>query len=214
MNTRKQTPSPAWELIPERPTLAALARAAQGCTACDLYRNATRAVMGEGPRAARLLLVGEQPGDKEDLAGAPFVGPAGQLLDELLTAAGIARHEIYLTNAVKHFKWEPRGKARLHRTPTLREVGACRPWLETELAVVRPRGIVCLGAIALQALMGGQARITRDRGQFFATPWAGWLTATLHPSAALRMPDADKRREARDQIAADLRRAARRLAEE
>ncbi len=204
--------SAAWSFIPKQATLAELGRAAQRCTACDLYKNATQAVMGAGPAGARLLLVGEQPGDKEDLAGQPFVGPAGRLLDELLEAAGIARREVFLTNAVKHFKWEPRGKVRLHQKPTLGEVRACRPWLEAEIALVRPRGIVCLGAVAFQALMGGQARITRDRGQFFETPWGSWLTVTLHPSAVLRMPDAARRREARAQLLHDLDQAARRLA--
>jgi uracil-DNA glycosylase family protein len=208
----KSATSAAWSFIPQQPTLAGLARAAQGCTACDLYRHATQAVMGSGPEGARLLLVGEQPGDKEDLAGQPFVGPAGRLLDELLEAAGIERREVFLTNAVKHFKWEPRGKVRLHQKPTLREVSACRPWLETEIALVRPRGIVCLGATAFQALMGGQARITRDRGRFFETPWGSWLTGTLHPAAVLRMPDAAKGREARAQLQHDLELAARRLA--
>jgi len=197
--------------VPERPTLPALARAVQQCRGCDLYRNATQAVLGAGAPGARLLLVGEQPGDKEDLAGEPFVGPAGKLLDELLEAAGIARREIYLTNAVKHFKWEPRGRMRLHRKPTLREVTACRPWLEAEIAVVRPRGIVCLGATAYQALMGSKARVTRDRGRFFDMPWGGWVTPTLHPSAVLRMPDAARRREARGQLQHDLEGAARRL---
>jgi len=204
--------STAWAFIPERPTLPALAKAAQACTACDLYQRATQAVMGAGPAGARLMLVGEQPGDKEDLAGQPFVGPAGRLLDELLEAAGIGRREVYLTNAVKHFKWEPRGKVRLHQKPTLREVTACRPWLETEISLVRPQGIVCLGATAYQALRGSQARLTRERGQFFDTPWGSWLTATFHPAAVLRMPDAAKRREARAQLQHDLERVARRLA--
>ncbi|MBV8202372.1 MAG: UdgX family uracil-DNA binding protein [Acidobacteria bacterium] len=204
--------SGAWSFIPERPTLPALVRAAQTCKACELYKNATQAVLGAGGAGAHLMLVGEQPGDKEDLAGQPFVGPAGRLLDELLEGAGISRREVYLTNAVKHFKCEPRGKVRLHQKPTLREVTACRPWLETEIALVRPRGIVCLGATALQALRGGQARITRDHGQFFDTPWGSWLTATFHPSAVLRMPDAAKRREARAQLQHDLELAARRLA--
>jgi uracil-DNA glycosylase family protein len=210
---RSATPSAAWSFIPERPTLAALARAAQKCTACDLYKNATQAVLGEGPEGARLLLVGECPGDKEDLAGKPFVGPAGRLLDELLAEAGIERREVYLTNAVKHFKWEPRGRVRLHQKPTLREVTACRPWLETEIALVRPQGIVCLGATAYQALRGGQARLLRDRGQFFDTAWGSWLTATYHPSAVLRMPDAARRRDARAQLLHDLERVAGRLAE-
>jgi DNA polymerase len=207
----RRSTSASWSFIPERPTLAALAQAAQRCTACDLYKHATQAVLGAGAPGARLLLVGEQPGDKEDLAGQPFVGPAGRLLDELLAAAGVDRRKVYLTNAVKHFKWEPRGRVRLHQKPTLREVTACRPWLETEIALVRPRGIVCLGAVAYQALRGSQARLLRDRGQFFDTAWGSWLTATYHPSAVLRMPDPCKRREARAQLQHDLELAARRL---
>ena len=199
------------DFIPDRPTLQKLWDAAQGCTACDLYKKATQAVLGLGPRRAAAFFIGEQPGDQEDLAGKPFVGPAGRVLDEALAAAGIPRDEIYVTNAVKHFKWEPRGKRRLHQKPTMGEVKACRPWLETELALVKPRLIVCLGATAAQSLMGPQFRITRDRGRFFETPWNAWLTATLHPSAILRMPDAEKKEEARAQLLADLIRVAERL---
>jgi uracil-DNA glycosylase len=184
----------------------------QGCTACDLYANATQGVMGEGPRRARLLLVGEQPGDQEDRAGKPFVGPAGRVLDETLAAAGIPRQEVFVTNAVKHFKWEPRGKVRLHKKPTLGEVKACRPWLESEIALVRPQGIVCLGATAAQSLLGAQFRLTRERGRFFDSPLARWITATLHPSAILRMPDPARRRAAREQLVEDLRKVAARLA--
>jgi uracil-DNA glycosylase family protein len=209
---RPSAQSAAWALIPKRGTLSALAKSAQRCRACDLYKNATQAVFGEGEKSARLLLVGEQPGDKEDLAGRPFVGPAGQLLDELLEKAGLPRSEIYLTNAVKHFKWEPRGKVRLHKKPTLGEVSACRPWLEAEIDLLRPSGIVCLGATALQAIRGSQARITRDRGQFFDTAWGGWLMATFHPSAVLRAPDPKLRHEMRSQLERDLKSAARRLA--
>jgi DNA polymerase len=201
----------AFEFIPDRPTLPKLWEAAQGCTACDLYKKATQAVLGLGPRHAAAFFIGEQPGDQEDLAGKPFVGPAGKVLDEALAAAGIPRDEVYVTNAVKHFKWEPRGKRRLHQKPTMGEVKACRPWLETELALVKPRLIVCLGATAAQSLMGPQFRITRDRGRFFETPWNAWLTATLHPSAILRMPDAEKREEARSQLLEDLTRVAERL---
>ncbi len=204
---------PAETFFPAHRDLPALARAAQGCTACDLYRNATQAVFGAGPRRAALCLVGEQPGDQEDLAGLPFVGPAGRVLDEGLSEAGIARDEVYVTNAVKHFKWEPRGERRLHKKPTLTEVRACRPWLEAELAAVRPRVVVCLGAVAAQALMGSALRLTRDRGRFFESPWAPWLLATFHPSALLRMPDADQRHEARRQFVADLRQVAARLRE-
>jgi DNA polymerase len=202
---------PAESFIPERPTLASLARAAQACTACDLYKHATQAVIGEGPRNARAFLVGEQPGDQEDLQGKPFVGPAGRVLDEALAAAGIPRGEVFVTNAVKHFKYEPRGKRRLHQKPTLTEVRACRPWLEAELAVVQPEGIVCLGAVAAQSFLGPKFRITKDRGRFFPTPYAEWLTATLHPSAILRMPDEPARRAARAQLVEDLQRVAARL---
>jgi uracil-DNA glycosylase family protein len=210
--TARKGESAAWGFIPETPTLAGLARAAQGCTACDLYKHATQVVMGAGPASAALMLVGEQPGDKEDRAGAPFVGPAGQLLDQLLAAAGIARDTVYLTNAVKHFKWEQRGKTRLHKQPGQGEVNACRPWLEVEIRLVKPRGIVCLGATACQALLGNTARVTRDRGQFFDSPCGAWITPSVHPSAVLRMPDAARRHEARLQLQHDLAQAHRHLA--
>lgn len=202
---------PAREFIPARPTLASLQEAAQGCTACDLYKNATQAVLGAGAKNASAFFIGEQPGDQEDLAGKPFVGPAGRVLDECLAEAGIPRDEVFVTNAVKHFKWEPRGKRRIHAKPTLGEVRACRPWLETELALVKPQGIVCLGATAAQTLMGPKLKITAERGKFFETPWAPWLTATLHPSAILRMPDEVARQQAREQLIEDLRAVARRL---
>ncbi len=202
---------PAETFIPARPTLASLRRAAQGCTACDLYENATQAVVGEGPRHARAAFVGEQPGDQEDLQGRPFVGPAGRVFDELLAAAGIPRDEVFVTNAVRHFKFELRGKRRLHQKPTLTEVRACRPWLEAELAIVQPEGIVCLGATAAQGFLGPKFRITQDRGRFFPTPLAEWLMATLHPSAVLRMPDEAARRAARAQLLADLQAVAERL---
>ncbi|HEX3552000.1 MAG TPA: UdgX family uracil-DNA binding protein [Thermoanaerobaculia bacterium] len=212
MPTTTTTTHPsAFTFIPEKPTLASLTRAAQDCTACDLYKQATQAVVGAGPREAAVFFIGEQPGDQEDLAGKPFVGPAGKVLDEALIAAGIPREEVYVTNAVKHFKWEPRGKKRIHAKPTLGEVKACRPWLETELALVKPRIIVCLGATAAQSLMGSKFKVTVERGRFFKTPWAPWLTATIHPSAILRMPDADARREARARLVEDLRGVAARL---
>ena len=201
----------AFTFIPEKPTLPKLWQAAQACTACDLYKKGTQAVLGEGPRHAQAFFVGEQPGDQEDLAGKPFVGPAGKVLDEALEEAGIPRGEVFVTNAVKHFKWEPRGKRRIHQKPALGEVKACRPWLETELALVRPEIIVCLGATAAQSLLGPGFRITRDRGRFFETPWAPWLTATLHPSAILRMPDRVRRQEAREQLLEDLKAVAKRL---
>jgi uracil-DNA glycosylase len=201
----------AYEFIPPKPTLTKLWQAAQECRACELYKLGTQAVLGEGPRQAAILFIGEQPGDQEDLAGRPFVGPAGRVLDEALAEVGIPRKEVFVTNAVKHFKWEPRGKRRIHQKPTLGEVKACRPWLETELALVRPKVIVCLGATAAQSLLGPQFRITRDHGLFFETPWTPWTTATLHPSAILRMPDAEKRLAARQQLLDDLRKVAEHL---
>jgi uracil-DNA glycosylase family protein len=202
---------PAETFIPARPTLASLDRAAQRCTACDLYKKATQAVVGAGARDAAAFFIGEQPGDQEDLAGKPFVGPAGRVLDECLAEAGIPREEAFVTNAVKHFKWEPRGKRRIHAKPTMGEVRACRPWLEAELALVKPQVIVCLGATAAQTMMGPKFKLTQERGRFFETPWAPWLTATIHPSAILRMPDQIKRREAREQFIEDLRLVATRL---
>ena len=201
----------AFEFIPERPTIPKLWQAAQGCTACDLYKKATQAVLGVGPKEAAAFFIGEQPGDQEDLSGKPFVGPAGRVLDEALVEAGIPREEVYVTNAVKHFKWEPRGKRRIHEKPTLGEVKACRPWLDTELVIVKPQVIVCLGATAAQSLMGPKFKITVERGKFFETAWAPWLTATLHPSAILRMPDDVQRREARATFVEDLRAVAARL---
>jgi uracil-DNA glycosylase family protein len=203
--------SSALEPLLANPSLSSLAAAAQGCMACDLYKNATQAVMGEGPPQAALFFVGEQPGDQEDLSGRPFVGPAGKVFDEILIEAGIAREEIYVTNAVKHFKWEARGKRRIHAKPNAGEVRACRPWLEAELELVKPRIIVCLGATAAQSLMGSKFRVTVERGKFFETPWAPWLTATIHPSAILRMPDEAMKEEARAQLVEDLRRVAERL---
>jgi DNA polymerase len=194
----------AFEFIPDRPTIPKLWEAAQGCTACDLYKNATQAVLGVGPRQAAAFFIGEQPGDQEDLAGKPFVGPAGRVLDEALVEAGIPREEVYVTNSVKHFKWEPRGKKRIHAKPTMGEVKACRPWLETELEIVKPQVIVCLGATAAQSLMGSKFKITVERGKFFDTSWASWLTATYHPSAILRMPDEEARQAARMLFVADL----------
>jgi uracil-DNA glycosylase family protein len=201
----------AFEFIPERPTVPKLWEAAQGCTACDLYKNATQAVLGVGPRDAAALFIGEQPGDQEDLAGKPFVGPAGRVLDEALVEAGIPREEVFVTNSVKHFKWEPRGKRRIHAKPTMGEVRACRPWLETELALIKPQIIVCLGATAAQSLMGPKFKITVERGKFFETPWAPWLTTTLHPSAILRIPDEQARHEARATFVEDLRAVGARL---
>jgi len=194
--------------LPERLTLAALREASRGCTACPLWKTGTQTVFGEGLKRARLLLVGEQPGDKEDLAGRPFVGPAGALLDEALVDAGIVRGDAYVTNAVKHFKWQPRGKRRIHQKPNWSEIAACRPWLEAELAVVRPQVLVCLGATAAQALLGRDVRVTRDRGRPLESPLAPVALATVHPSSILRAPDDESRRRERALFVDDLRVAA------
>jgi DNA polymerase len=185
----------AAELIPLRPTLPALREAAAGCKACPLWKSGTQTVFGEGLKKAELMLVGEQPGDKEDLAGRPFVGPAGGLLDRALADAGIDRGDAYVTNVVKHFKWEARGKRRIHKKPNLDEITACRPWLEAELSVVRPRALVCLGATAAQALLGKQFRVTQQRGEFVDSDLADYVSATVHPSSILRARDADRERE-------------------
>ena len=193
-------------------SLKALREEAAGCTRCDLYQHATQTVFGEGAAHARVMLVGEQPGDQEDRQGHPFVGPAGQLLDEALATAGFARRDIYVTNAVKHFKWEPRGKRRLHQKPNAREVAACRPWLEAELAAVRPELLIALGATAAQALFGRDFRVTKERGRDLPSPFAPHALATVHPSSILRAPDAQARQRALRDFVADLV-AARRILE-
>lgn len=181
------------DLIPAEPTIAALRQAAAECTACHLYRNATQTVFGEGPEAATVMLVGEQPGDVEDRAGHPFVGPAGKLLDRCLIEAGIDRGRTYVTNVVKHFKWVPRGPRRIHSKPGSVEIEACFPWLEAEIAVVKPRAIVALGATAAQALFGKAFRVSKDRGRFVPSGLAPYALATVHPSALLRAPDEETR---------------------
>ena len=186
------------------PSLKALREEAAGCTRCDLYKRGTQTVFGDGARHARVMLVGEQPGDQEDKQGRPFVGPAGRLLDQALVAAGIDRDEVYVTNAVKHFKWEPRGKRRIHQKPNAREIAACRPWLEAELAAVRPEVVVALGATAAKALFGAQFRVTVTRGRPLPTPLAGRGLATVHPSAILRERDDDARHRALRAFIADL----------
>jgi DNA polymerase len=202
---------PVSELLPERPTLASVRDAAAGCKACDLYTRGTQTVFGEGPRRAQVMLVGEQPGDSEDLAGHPFVGPAGRLLDKALAGAGIDRGLVYVTNVVKHFKWEPRGKRRIHAKPNAAEIAACRPWLETEIALVKPRVLVCLGATAAQALLGKSFKVSKQRGGFVDSPLAPLVTATVHPSAILRAPDDESRRAEFERLVADLTRVATRL---
>lgn len=200
-------------LVPERPTLPSLRQAAARCRACPLWEHATQTVFGEGSSGARLMLVGEQPGDMEDRRGRPFVGPAGRLLDEALEEAGIDRRDTYVTNVVKHFKWEARGARRLHAKPNAREIAACRPWLDAELAVVRPEALVCLGATAAQALLGRDFRVTTSHGRLVPSPLAPLVTATLHPSAILRAPEEEQRRAARRQLISDLAVIARALGE-
>jgi len=201
----------AADFLPDSLDLEELARAASHCRGCDLYRRATQTVFGEGRPTARVVFVGEQPGDEEDRQGRPFVGPAGRLLDEILSEVGIDREQVYVTNAVKHFKWEPRGTRRLHSKPSSREMSACRPWLEAEFQAIEPACVVCLGATAAQSLLGRAFRITRDHGKFQSTEYAERVLATYHPSAILRAPDADARRRMRREFTADLRKVARML---
>jgi DNA polymerase len=179
----------AADFLPAKRTLPALIEASKGCRGCELYANATQTVFGEGPAGAEIMLIGEQPGDREDRQGHPFVGPAGQLLDRALEAAGIDRTKVYVTNAVKHFKFEPRGKRRIHKKPNAEEIRACNPWLEAELATVEPRVVICLGATAAQAVIGRSFKVTQHRGEFVDTPLAALVTATVHPSSILRSPD-------------------------
>jgi DNA polymerase len=195
----------ATEYLPEHLSLRALGDAVQGCRGCTLYAKATQAVFGEGAAHAEVMLVGEQPGDKEDLAGRPFVGPAGRLLDEALAEAGIDRSRAYVTNAVKHFKWQGRGTRRIHQKPTWSESIACRPWLEAELAAVRPRVVVALGATAAQSLLGKDFRVTRQRGAPVDSPLAEHVVATVHPSSILRQRDEQARREELAAFVDDLR---------
>jgi uracil-DNA glycosylase len=198
----------------ETSSLAEIRHAASECTACHLYKQATQTVFGEGPRHAAIVLVGEQPGDYEDLEGRPFVGPAGKIMDQALEEAGIDRKEIYVTNAVKHFKWEPRGKRRIHQKPNSREVAACRPWLEAELRLVKPRLLVCLGATAAQAVFGRSFRVTRERGKVLSSKLAPRTLATVHPSSLLRQPDEKSRQREYERFVVDLRAARRAGAKE
>ena len=207
-NSGKATGVPATSAEPFLPadrSLVALQEAALACRGCDLYERGTQTVFGEGRPEAILMLVGEQPGDQEDRQGRPFVGPAGQLLDRALQAAGIDRQAVYVTNAVKHFKWQPRGKRRIHQKPNAAEVSACRPWLQAEIASVRPRVIVCLGATAAQSLLGPSFRVTKQRGQPVPSPLAPSVVATIHPSAILRAPDDQTREVEMELFIRDLR---------
>ena len=196
-----QTAAP---LIPEKPTLPRLREAAATCTACHLYKLGTQTVFGEGLKKAEVMMVGEQPGDKEDMEGRPFVGPAGKLLDRALDEAGIDRSGVYITNVVKHFKWEARGKRRIHKKPNMAEITACRPWLEAELEVVRPKALVCLGATAAQALIGRGFKVSKQRGELVDSSLAPLVTATIHPSSILRERDEEARHRALQEFVRDL----------
>jgi uracil-DNA glycosylase len=204
VSDRPAEPNDATPFLPSKRSLTALRDAAADCRGCQLWRGATGTVFGEGLVRSRVMLVGEQPGDREDLAGRPFVGPAGRELDKALEAAGIARDEAYLTNVVKHFKFEQRGKRRIHQTPKRFEVDACRPWLDEELRVVAPEALVILGATAAKALLGSSFRVTRHRGELLDSDLARVVTATIHPSAILRAPDDAARSEQREALVADL----------
>jgi uracil-DNA glycosylase family protein len=192
---------------PDTSSLVEIRVASRECTACHLYKRATQTVFGEGPKSAPIMLVGEQPGDYEDVAGKPFVGPAGKIMDQALEEAGIDRKAVYVTNAVKHFKWEPRGKRRIHKKPNSREIAACRPWLEAELRLVKPKLLVCLGATAAQAIFGPSFRVTRERGKVLSSKFAPRVLATVHPSSLLRQPDEESRKREYESFVIDLRAA-------
>jgi DNA polymerase len=194
--------------VPARRTLPSLRAAAETCRGCDLYQRATQTVFGTGGRRARIFFIGEQPGNDEDLAGVPFVGPAGRLLEEAMAQAGLDRASVYLTNAVKHFKWEPRGKRRLHKKPSSREVAACRPWLLAEIEAVGPSLLVCLGATAAQAVLGAGFKVSEDRGRMFESDLGVPVIATVHPSSVVRAPDAERRTADKKAFVADLRKIA------
>ena len=191
--------------LPARPSLPSLRKAAAGCRACPLWQRGTQTVFGEGDARAKVMLVGEQPGNDEDLAGRPFVGPAGKILDRALEAAGIDRRRVYVTNVVKHFKWEPRGKRRIHAKPSAGEIGACRPWLDAELELIKPEVLICLGATAAQALLGRQFRVSKERGRFVLSSLATYVLATVHPSAIPRAPDDETRHAEMARFIADLK---------
>ncbi len=199
---------------PNTTSWSAVREAAKDCEACHLYKRATQTVFGEGPKRATMMLVGEQPGDYEDVAGKPFVGPAGKIMDQALEEAGIDRSEVYVTNAVKHFKWEPRGKRRIHQKPNSREIAACRPWLEAELRILEPKLVVAMGATAAQTIFGPTFRVTRDRGKVLSSKLAPRVVATVHPSSLLRQPDEESRQREYKHFVADLRAALRAASEE
>ena len=198
----------AERFVPKTTGLKVLREAVQECRGCDLYKRATQAVFGAGPRRAHVMFVGEQPGDQEDRQGEPFVGPAGALLDKALVDAGMSRDDVYLTNAVKHFSWEPRGKRRIHKKPRVSEMKACRPWLDAELRVVKPQVVVCFGAVAAQSMLGPQFKLMQNHGKVLSSANAPRVVATIHPSAVLRAPDAEGRRAAYEMLVRDLKVAA------
>ncbi|HYR76389.1 MAG TPA: UdgX family uracil-DNA binding protein [Pyrinomonadaceae bacterium] len=200
--------SSAEDFFPKRKSLKAFRDAAADCKGCELWKRGTQTVFGEGARRAEVLFVGEQPGNEEDLSGKPFVGPAGRLLDDALTEAGIDRRQIYVTNVVKHFKWEPRGKRRIHKKPNAGEIAACRPWLEAEIDLIKPKVIVCLGATAAQALLGPKFRVSKKRGQFIESTLAPYVLATVHPSSILRAPDDETRHVEKRRFIDDLKKVA------
>jgi len=208
---RQRETNSAAPLIPVQPTLDTLREAAASCRACPLWQTGTQTVFGEGDQEAATLFVGEQPGDQEDRVGKPFVGPTGQLFNRALHAAGIDRTHLYVTNAVKHFKWVAQGARRLHQSPTKGEVVACRPWLAAEITVIQPRGIICLGAVAARALLGDTFRVTRQRGEFLPSPLAPWIMATIHPSAILRIPDEEAREAGFLHFVDDLKQVAKKI---
>src|SRR5213593_1459423 len=200
----KRPQNTAAPLVPANPTIPKLQAAAADCRACDLWKRGTQTVFGEGSSKARVMFVGEQPGDQEDIQGHPFVGPAGKILDKALVEAGIDRTAVYVTNAVKHFKWEPRGKRRIHKRPNAAEITACRPWLQAELDVIKPRAIVCLGSTAAQAVIGPKFRVSTQRATFVQSDLAPFVTATVHPSSILRAPSDEQRRAEMARFIADL----------
>src|ERR1700726_1782929 len=201
----KRTLTKQLDLIPTKPSLDELREAAKACKNCDLWKLGTQTVFGGGAAHSKLMFVGEQPGDQEDQAGKPFVGPAGKLLDTALIEAGIDRKKVYVTNAVKHFKWEPRGKRRIHKKPNAIEIAACRPWLDAEIAAIRPNVVVCLGATAAQSLLGRDFRVTLHRGEFLKSDLAPHVMATVHPSSILRAPDEATRADEMKKFIADLK---------
>jgi len=198
----------AEDFFPSRKSIKAFRKAAADCKACDLWKRGTQTVFGEGAGRAEIVFVGEQPGNEEDLSGKPFVGPAGRLLDEALIEAGIDRTQTYVTNVVKHFKWEPRGKRRIHKKPNAGEIAACRPWLEAEIGLLKPKIIVCLGATAAQTLLGPKFKVSKQRGQFIESPLAPYILATVHPSSILRAPDDETRHLEKRRFINDLKKVA------